>query len=112
MTVTLNFNAVAREIHQSAVEHGWWDEPKRNFAEVIALIHSEASEALEDWRDGLAMDKITIKDDKPHGIPTELADIIIRVLDAAAEYHIDIDDAMWLKMTYNRHRPYKHGRAH
>ena len=33
-------NEWAKEIHENAVEHGWWDEP-RSFAEVVALCHSE-----------------------------------------------------------------------
>ena len=32
-------NEVARQIHENAVDHGWWDE-ERGFPEVLALIHS------------------------------------------------------------------------
>lgn len=36
-------------IHQNAVDHGWWEED-RELGEVLALIHSEWSEALEEYR--------------------------------------------------------------
>ena len=46
---------------------------------------------------------------KPVGIPSELADIIIRVLDIAAMCGIDIQQAVENKMKYNATRPYRHG---
>ena len=41
----MKMNKFAAEVHQNAVEHGWWDE-ERSFGEIIALCHSELSEAL------------------------------------------------------------------
>jgi len=43
----MDLNALAKEIHQNAVDHGWWDN-KRSFCEIIDLCHSELSEALEE----------------------------------------------------------------
>ena len=45
----MTINEFAAEVHKNAVDHGWW-EGERTFPEIVALIHSEVSEALEEYR--------------------------------------------------------------
>ena len=46
-----SFNELSVDVNAIAVEHGWW-EKDRNDGEMIALMHSELSEALEGLREG------------------------------------------------------------
>lgn len=122
----MNINELAKEIHENAVNHGWWEEP-RKFPEVAALIHSEISEALEEYRDGKPLvygtcaicsedcehygncDTHDPRECKPEGLAVELADAIIRILDFTASEGIDIDAVIMAKHRYNIGRPYRHG---
>ena len=95
--------------HKTAVEKGWWDEP-RTPGELIALCHSELSEALEEARkDGVAVAMWRIDGSKPEGFGVELADCVIRIADICGQYHIDLSDMIERKMAYNSTRPHRHG---
>lgn len=104
--MTKSLNELATEIHLIAKDHGWW-ETNRNFGEMIALIHSELSEALEAHRNHELA--IHYKDKKPEGWAVELIDCIIRILDTLRAGGCDIDDLIKAKIEYNKTRPYKHG---
>lgn len=94
--------------HKDAEEKGWLEE-KRSFGDIIALIHSELSEALEDYRNGHAPHHIYFEKDKPCGIPIELADAVIRIAQYCGSTGIDLNNAVTVKIGYNRTRPHRHG---
>jgi NTP pyrophosphatase (non-canonical NTP hydrolase) len=90
-------NQLCKEAFETAKSKGWHDEP-REMGTLLALIHSEVSEALEADRKGWH-DNFT----------EELADICIRVFDLCGSLNIDLEKAILEKMEYNKGRTYKHG---
>ena len=81
------------------------DQPCRK-GELIALMHSELSEALEAIREGEPPDN---KLPKFTSVETELADVLIRVFDYAGTFNLRLGEALVAKMEYNADRPHKHG---
>ena len=122
----MTLNELAKEIHENAVAHGFWDED-RPLPEVLMLIVSELAEALEEARAGDKMNgRISCMHyysgeeyisngptnccKKPEGIVVEVADALIRILDWCVHEGIDIEGIVREKHEYNKTRPYKHGK--
>lgn len=101
----------------------------------LALITTEVAEAIEELRNGRAVDETwyanpplsaekirSVADDlragratppkplKPEGVPSELADVVIRSFDFAHEAGFDLAQIIEEKLAYNATRPAMHGR--
>ena len=121
-------------VHEYAKSKGWYDKPV-SFAELVSLVMCEAAEAIEEWRNGRRVNEVyysaTVKDPrpvgdgmlthvltcpqetqtchKPEGVPYELADIVIRVMDICSRDGINLGEVVYKKHMYNMTRPYRHG---
>jgi NTP pyrophosphatase (non-canonical NTP hydrolase) len=114
---------LAKEIARINRANGWF-EGRRSINDELMLIVGEVAEAHEEDRKGkgpgqryyshLGVARTSAHNEeqglnKPEGIPSEMADILIRVLDFCWRYNIDIDAVVEEKLAYNATRGYRHG---
>ena len=130
MTIT----ELVRIAHGNAIKKGFYGDfgdDKRNFGEIIALIHSELSECLEahrtdkivpdddiarfyafeaDWDNQETIDNFeaNVKD----SWPDEIGDAVIRIADMAGANGIDLESFIIAKMKYNATREKLHGKRY
>ena len=101
----MEINVLRDAIMRLARKKGWGTKPKEvHFAEKIALIHSEASEALEAYR----KHNITGRD----SVTEELTDILMRVVHLAGIYNIDLEKEVMKKMKRNATRDWSNDRLY
>lgn len=107
------FDEVSKDLHETAVEKGFWDVIKDAphdqidifMTKQLMMIVSEAVEVMEAIR----------KSHGPEAVADEMADILIRTFDLYAglveyEYtNVSLDEAFEKKTGYNKTRPEKHG---
>lgn len=121
-------NKLAEEVHSNAVEKGFYDKPqKKNTGEMLCLIHSEVSEALEADRKGKYVESSiydineckheetfnAVYEEEVKGrFEEEMADIVIRVMDLCCFKDIDLEAHIIAKMRFNRSREKYHGKKY
>lgn len=120
-------NDLAQVIHQRNIEKGFYEKEK-NIGEMLCLLHSEISEALEADRKGKYVQYSSMaaingwtndsdfiesyKDWVKGTFEEEMADIFIRLLDLCAFKKIDIVAHVTAKMRYNQFREKYHGKKY
>lgn len=125
--VPVGLNDLACAIYERNVEKGFYENSK-NIGEMLCLIHSEVSEALEADRKekysaGVIMNVVngwvgdsdfveSYKKQVKGTFEEEMADIFIRVLDLCAFKGIDIEQHVKAKMRYNLTREKYHGKKY
>lgn len=90
--------ALTKLCHKIARQKGFWDS-KRNTGEMLMLIVTELSEAMEAHR---VQDRENFNE--------EIADTFIRLFDLCGGLKVDIEKEIHKKMKRNKKRPYKHGK--
>jgi NTP pyrophosphatase (non-canonical NTP hydrolase) len=104
--MTDSINQLRDVCYKASFDAGWHTDINtgvlldRNKGEMIALIHSEISEALEGERKGLMDDHLP---NRPM-VEVEMADAIIRIMDYCGRFNHDIGGAIMEKLEYNRNR--------
>lgn len=139
--VNSSLKVLARRIHQNARNKGFWDND-RNTGEMLMLIVSEVSEAMEADRENRFYDSKTryrlgkdlsingskwafdivdtndeawrnwFRTEVKNTFEDELADAVIRILDLAYSRNIDLEWHILQKMRYNEGRPHMHGKKY
>jgi NTP pyrophosphatase (non-canonical NTP hydrolase) len=119
-------NELCKEAYENAKSKGWHEQP-RTALELHMLIVSEIAEATEEARKGAPpIYKLAYTDggsprycppgtpgflppSRPEGELIELADAVIRILDYCGSKNWDLEEAIRLKMEFNKSRPHRHG---
>ena len=103
----LEFAGMQMAAHRSAIDRGFWDTPSED-GTILALVHSEVSEAVEALRRG---NEASEKIPQYTELEEELADVVLRVMDFAQSKNLQVGAALVAKMLYNEKRTNKHGKV-
>jgi NTP pyrophosphatase (non-canonical NTP hydrolase) len=112
---------MAEEVINNNIDKGWRHcdlDETRTFGDEMMLVTTEVGEAFDAFRK-TGMDEFTHEVGtggrdwetlgKPDDVGSELADVLIRLIDTAYWRGVDLQAEYERKMAYNRTRPYRHG---
>ena len=99
-------NAMCVEEYEHGLKMGW---SRNTEGEGLMLIVTELAEAMEEVRVGRDVTDLYFEGDKPCGVPSELADVVIRVASYCGFRGIDLGNAVEVKRAYNKTRSFRHG---
>jgi NTP pyrophosphatase (non-canonical NTP hydrolase) len=105
-------NQLRDEAYAVAKSVGFHSSGKVNVPASIANLHAELSELFEAWRRQYLHDPCDKADKMLEPLTAaeeEMADIVLRAFDFAAELGIDLARAVRIKNAYNRTRPHRNG---
>jgi NTP pyrophosphatase (non-canonical NTP hydrolase) len=105
----LTIKKIMKKAHKNAKAKGFYDGKGKSIGDDIALMHSELSELLEEYRNNKPINEMYFENGKPLGGPSEAADVLIRLCEFCEHHKIDLEEAVRVKMAYNKTRPFKHG---
>jgi hypothetical protein len=120
------------KVHEIAQDKGWWD-GDRSIGELIALMHSELTEALEEFLSGHRPEDVYYTAHeldaegrparsrvvesraevpagvltRPEGVAVQLGDCVIRILDFCARWGVDFESLLEEKVAFNERYPYR-----
>ena len=102
-----SFEYLQKQIHQNARDKGFWAPHLQDMLAKLMLVVTELGEAAEAWR----AHNLQSKKIPTHScVEEELADAIIRIMDLAEFYRLDLAGAIVQKMEHNKDRPQIHGK--
>ena len=120
-TLVEALSSAEEDVYRVNVANGWFDDD-RTVGDDIALLHTEASEMFEAYREGGLGDQtaITASDitgvrqpgdalPKPEGFGSEAADVLIRLLDTCKRRGVNLAWEFERKLAFNATRGHKHG---
>lgn len=116
-----SYKKLQKLCHQINVANGWWEERRRinkilsengidnrphQLIELVGLMHTEASEAVEDARKRHPDEWGRMTKDS---VTWEFADLIVRINDICEEYGLPLAEVIPLVLAANKNRGFRHG---